>query len=108
MSVITGDRTIANPAPAYFGSRVITSRNPEVDGLPGDTGRRAAIAAAVDGARADAAAGRPVRLGAALAALGYRGVLEIGSPDVPLERDTTLTRQAGADGVALWVVKPSN
>jgi hypothetical protein len=106
MSVITGDRTIANPGPAYFGSRVITSRNPGVGGLPGDTGRRAAIAAAVDTARADAAAGRPVRLGAALARLGYLGVLEIGSPDVPLQRDTTLTQQAGADGVALWVVNP--
>jgi hypothetical protein len=108
MSVITGDHTIANPAPAYFGSRIVTSRNPGVDGLPGDKGRRAAIAGAVDAARADAAAGRPVRLGAALARLGYRAVLEVGSPDVPLDRDTSLTRQIGADGVALWVVNPQH
>jgi hypothetical protein len=103
-SGLTGNRTTANPAPSYFGARVVASRDPGVRGLSADTGRRAQVSAAIADARADAAAGRPLALGPRLARLGFRAVLVLGAPEVPLERDRDLTRSATADGVTLWVV----
>ena len=37
----TGNRTVAQPAPAYFGRRVVASDDSGVAGIAGDTGRRA-------------------------------------------------------------------
>jgi hypothetical protein len=102
--VITGDRTVANLAPAYFGTRVVTSRDPDVPGLPGDTGIRAEIATAVGAASAQAATGAPLHLGADLAHLGYRGVLVVGPDALPLVRDPELREASTGTGIALWVV----
>jgi hypothetical protein len=102
---IAGNRTIADPVGSYFGHRLLVSRDPDAPGLEGDTGRRAAIGAAVRAAAADAAAGRPVRLGAALARLGVGGVLVVdGAAEVPVDRDRGLARAVSADHLALFVV----
>ena len=102
---VTGNRTIADPVGSYFGHRMLVSRDPIAPGLGGDTGRRADIAAAVRAAAADAAAGRPVHLGAALVHVGVGGVLVVnGAAEVPLERDPSLALAATADHLALFAV----
>jgi hypothetical protein len=95
--VITGDRTVANLGPSYFGSHVIASRDPQVPGIPGDRGRRAQIAAALR-------AGDPARVGERLRDLGVRGVLVLGPDALPFERDPALVRGPSGDGASLWVI----
>jgi hypothetical protein len=105
--VITGDRTVANVGPSYFGANVVASRDPGVPGLAGDSGARAQVAAVVTAAEAQAADGAPLHLGADLAALGYRGVLVIGPDALPLGRDPMLRETSTGSGISLWVVVPS-
>jgi len=105
---ITGNRTVANIAPAYFGSRVLVSDDPRLIGVPADTGRRAAIAAAIATAQADVRAGRPLRLGRALRSLGVHGVLVVGdNAEVPLADDPDLVATARAPHAVLWTVRPA-
>jgi hypothetical protein len=101
----TGNRTVEQPAPSYFGSSIVVSRDPRVEGLPSDTGRRARISDALRDARADADAARPLGLGADLERLGVGGVLvTTGDDSLPLADDPRLER-VDADGeLALWVV----
>jgi hypothetical protein len=102
--VVTGDRTVANLGPSYFGERVVTSRDPDVPGVPADRGARAEVATAVHAAEAQATIGAPLHLGADLARLGYRGVLVIGPDALPLARDPGLHETATASGASLWVI----
>jgi hypothetical protein len=105
---ITGDRTVADVGPAYFGSRVIVSDDAGVPGLPGDTGRRARIGAAVRTARTDAARGLPLHLGADLTRLGVGGVLVLAdAPGVALGRDPDLVHRMSAENLDLWVLRPT-
>jgi hypothetical protein len=93
--VITGDRTVANLGPSYFGPHVIASRDPQVPGLPGDTGRRAQIAAALHDRS---------HVGRRLRDLGVRGVLVLGPDALPFGRDPALLRGPSGDGASLWVI----
>jgi hypothetical protein len=107
----TGNRTVEQPAESYFGDQVIASRDPGVEGLPGDRGHRGAVATAIEHARADAAAGRTVDLGADLDELGVRGVLVVGDggdddDGFDLADDPRLRRAVADDRIALWVVEP--
>jgi hypothetical protein len=105
----TGNRTVEQPAPSYFGPVVVTSRNAGVDGLDADIGRRALIADALRDARADGEAGRTVGLSGDLRDLGIAGVLVLGSDDgVPLADDEGLRRTHEEEDLALWVVEPSD
>jgi hypothetical protein len=104
----TGNRTVEQPAPSYFGSGVVTSRDAGVDGLTADTGRRAVVAEALRDARADGEAGRTVGLSGELRDLGIAAVLVVGDDDgVPLADDDGFRRAHEEGNVALWVVDPS-
>jgi len=93
--VITGDRTVASVGPSYFGPHVIASRDPHVPGIPGDVGRRAQIAAALQAGD---------RVGERLRNLGVRGVLVLGPDAAPFARDPALVRGPSGNGAALWVI----
>jgi hypothetical protein len=101
---VTANRSVADPLGSYFGHRVMISRDAAVPGLTGDTGKRGKIAQVVRAATADAATGRPVRLGAALRRLGVAGVLVVGDPGLPLAGDPGLVRRVAGDGVVLYAV----
>jgi hypothetical protein len=94
--VITGDRTVADVGPSYFGTHAIVSRDPRVPGLPGDNGRRARIAAAL--------LGDPSQLADRLRHLDVRGVLVLGPDALPLGRDPGFRAGPSGDGAALWVI----
>jgi hypothetical protein len=96
---ITGDRTVANLGRSYFGAHAIASRDPHVPGLPGDSGIRAQISAALTN--------DPAHIGAGLRALGLRGVLVLGPDTVPFHRDPSMIQVATGTSVALWVVQPA-
>lgn len=104
---LTDPRAIANPAPEYFGSHVVVSKDAQVDGLPGDRGRRADLARALEAARRDAGAGRPLRLSRDLERLGFDGVLVLeAGGDFGLAGDPGLTREFAQGGTALWLRSP--
>ncbi len=100
----TGDRVIANPAPRYFGSRAVVSDDAGIAGLPGDRGRRAGLARALDAARRDAGAGRSPHLSEALAALRLDGVLVIRADSgLGLGADPGLVRAFTRGNTTLWL-----
>jgi hypothetical protein len=99
----TGERVVANPATGQFGGRIVVSEDAGVEGLPGDRGRRAEIAAAL--ARARTTGGAPIELAADLRELGVGGVLELApGGGIGLERDPGLALVFERDGVRVWKV----
>lgn len=105
---LTDPRVVANPAPEFFGSHAIVSSDAEVAGLPGDRGRRADLARALDAARRDADGRQPLRLSGDLERLGFDGVLVLEADDgLGLPGDAGLTRVFTQGGLELWLRSPS-